>query len=163
MPRHDFVVSNTSPLFYLHQIDQVELLRDLYNHLHVPQGVVTELRAGAKLGLNVPRPESFDWMTIEPISITRHLRAHTELGQGELEAITFALGHPNSLVILDDLAARKVAKENNLEITGTVGILIYAKENGLVPAIAPLLAKIRAAGFRVNEKIYRESLRRVNE
>jgi uncharacterized protein len=138
MPHYDFVVSNTSPLFYLQQIEKVDLLHALYNHLHVPQGVVTALGAGEKLGLKIPHVESFDWVTIEQISIADHLRRYTELGQGELEAISFAVKHPPSLVILDDRAARNAAQENNVEMTGTIGVLIAAKEKGLIPAFAPL-------------------------
>lgn len=163
MPPDDFVISNTSPLFYLQLFEKVDLLRDLYGHIHVPQGVVDELRAGEKLGLKIQRIDSIEWITVDQISVAKQLRRYTELGKGELEAISLALEHPNSRVILDDRAARIAAKENNLEIIGTVGILIAAKEKGLIPLIAPLLNVMRNAGFRLNERAYREALHRANE
>ncbi|OQY83642.1 MAG: hypothetical protein B6D41_16730 [Chloroflexi bacterium UTCFX4] len=163
MPQDDFVISNTSPLFYLHQIEQINLLRDLYSRVHVPQGVLTELRSGEKLGLKIPRLEAMDWVSIEQISIAQHLRRYTELGQGELEAISLGLNSPLSRIILDDRAARDVAKENNLEIIGTIGILLAAKQKGLVTAISPLLATIRNKGFRMSESMLRDALRRAGE
>lgn len=163
MPQNDFIISNTSPLFYLHQIEQLNLLHDLYERIHVPTGVLTELHAGERLGLRIPRLETLDWVSLEQVTIAQSLLRYTELGQGELEAISLGLVHPYSRIILDDRAAREVASENHLEIIGTMGILLAAKQKGLVTAVAPLLTAIRNEGFRMSEPMFQEVLFRAQE
>jgi len=44
------VVTNTSPLLYLHQLGLLDLLPDLYERVVVPTAVLRELEEGAKLG-----------------------------------------------------------------------------------------------------------------
>lgn len=63
----DLVISNTSPLFYLHRLGHLDLLRKLYGHIVVPEAVVTELEAGRRQGEHVADITDYDW--IEPHSV----------------------------------------------------------------------------------------------
>ena len=64
----------------------------------------------------------------------------------------------NTLLILDDLKARKVALKLNLDFTGTLGILIKAKEKGLISQIRPILEEIQSTNFRFSEDVFRQIL-----
>ena len=67
----------------------------------------------------------------------------------------------NSLLIFDDLKARKLAEELNLKYTGSIGILILAKRRGLIEDIDELIAKIQATNFRLT-KVFIEKLKEEN-
>ena len=66
-------------------------------------------------------------------------------------------------IILDDYKARKVAIRHGLEITGTLGVIIKAKKKGVIPSILPLLAKLKATNFRLNEELERFAIREAGE
>jgi len=77
------------------------------------------------------------------------------LGKGESEAIVLAKELKANFVLLDDRAARRIARQENLPIIGRVGILLLAKENKLIPAVKPSLDALLAIGkysdrFRVS-------------
>jgi predicted nucleic acid-binding protein len=58
------IISNTSPLQYLHQLGVLDLLPKLVTAVTVPPAVHDELAAGRKLGLNLPDLQSLGWITI---------------------------------------------------------------------------------------------------
>lgn len=158
MPDYDPVISNTSPLFYLEQINQIDLLPALFSRLVVPSAVIAELAAGAAQGERVPKLERFSWVEVSRVTISESLRAHKNLDKGELEAIALALKSPNPLLLLDDHAARQMAAWNRIKFTGTFGILLRAKFPGLIPALAPLLDQLQAAGFRLSNRVKSNTL-----
>ena len=75
------------------------------------------------------------------------------LGAGEREAIALAGQLGARRLILDDLPARRLAARRGLPVTGTVGLLLAAKHAGLVPAVAPLLDALTAAGFHLSGRV----------
>ena len=54
----DIVICNTSPIFYLHRLGQLELLHMLYGRILVPEAVLEELKAGRDQGEDVPNIEN---------------------------------------------------------------------------------------------------------
>lgn len=71
--------------------------------------------------------------------------AVVDLGPGEAEVIALGLEHPGSLLILDDQLARRMAALNHLTYTGTVGVLIKAKQAGHLEAVRPVIESLRAS------------------
>lgn len=70
----------------------------------------------------------------------------------------------NSSILLDEKNARRVAKRMNLPVLGTVGILIWAKQNGLISNLKEQLDALQSVGkFRLGNLIYHESLKIVGE
>jgi len=136
------VVCNTSPLLYLHQVSQLDLLRSLYGEIRIPPAVQAELRAGAEQGIDVPRPEQLPWIRIEALLDPSLVPAMVDLGPGEAEAIALARAIPGSLLILDDALGRMVAKGSGVLHTGTLGILVKAKQQGLVTEVRPILEQL---------------------
>ena len=76
-----------------------------------------------------------------------------EIDKGEASAIALAIELKDVTVILDDYKARKIAIQLGLEITGTIGVIIKAKKNGIISSILPILAKLKATNFRLNEEL----------
>jgi predicted nucleic acid-binding protein len=157
------VISNTSPLFYLHQIGQLELLRHTYGEIMVSAAVVTELQAGAGKGASVPPLEDLPWM--HSVSLPAGAASHfePELGRGEAEAIALAVTLPGSLLIMDDQRGRFTAKALRLRYTGTLGVLIKARRTGRLATLSPVLDQLRAAGMWISPRIVRETLRLAGE
>ncbi|HEV8712112.1 MAG TPA: DUF3368 domain-containing protein [Candidatus Binatia bacterium] len=147
------VVSNTSPLFYLHCLQQLEVLLHLFSQIMIPPAVVKELEEGQQRGLNVPNVSTYPWLQMKVPAELPSLPPSSHLGKGEVEAIALAHEIPETLLLLDDLSARRAAQGLGITVTGTLGVLLQAKEKGLVPALKPLLLLLRRAGFRLSSKV----------
>ena len=88
----------------------------------------------------------------------------TYLDEGESEAITLFIEQPSQAILLDEKSARRVAKQMNLPVLGTVGILIWAKQNGLIPNLKEQLDSLQFVGkFRLSNLIYQEAIKKVCE
>jgi predicted nucleic acid-binding protein len=146
-------ISNTSPLLYLHLTNRLDLLKRLYGKVHVAPAVLSELRAGAALGISVPEPGQLDWLTILPALNRNLMPMVTDLGAGETETIALGLEHPGSLVILDDLLGRRVARAAGLRVTGTLGVLLKAKRGGMLPSMTEAIDELRAAGMWIGAEL----------
>jgi predicted nucleic acid-binding protein len=81
-----------------------------------------------------------------------------QIDKGESSAIALALETPDSTVILDDYRARKIAEQLGVNYTGTIGVIIKAKLNRIIPSIKPILAKITETDFRLSADIERQAL-----
>jgi predicted nucleic acid-binding protein len=69
----------------------------------------------------------------------------------------------DNIVILDDWKARKVAERLGLSVTGTLGVIIKARNTGIIPSIKPYLDKIRETNFRISEELEQIALKEANE
>ena len=87
----------------------------------------------------------------------------SDLGTGEAQALALALQKPNSLLILDDLLARSIAREHQLHLTGTAGVLLRAKQEGHIMAIEPLLDQLIQLDFRLSNMLREAILKLAQE
>lgn len=133
------VISNTSPLLYLHQVDQLELLYRLYRRVVIPPAVREELRVGAERGFSTPDVGQISWLEVRAPADLTLLPMVIDLGAGEAEAIALALATPETLLILDDSLGRRIAHLRALTYTGTLGVLIKAKQEGYLVAVKPVI------------------------
>lgn len=143
------VISDTSPLQYLAQIDLLHILPALAGHIIVPQAVVEELAQGRAAGLSLPDPTVIEWMTIRRPVEASALALVTDLGPGETQTLLLALESQDALVILDDALARRIAKTQGIRVIGTLGVLLEAKRTGHVPLIRPYLDQLDMLRFRL--------------
>jgi predicted nucleic acid-binding protein len=156
-------ICNTSPLLYLHQIDRLNLLKQLYKTVLFPPAVEAELSAGAEQGINVPRLSSYPWLKRVSLVSDASIPLVTDLGRGEAEVIALGLEHPGSRLILDDTLARRIAQLNQLQFTGTVGVIVRAKRVGLVAAVSPIVSQLRKSGLWLSDSLIAEVLRQAGE
>ena len=153
------VVADTSPLIALERIGHLDLLKHLYRILWVPPAVRRELLEGYRQ-LGWPNPlQDAAWIRVSrrPLHVSSQL-LRVQLGAGESEALALAMQSPSSLLLIDEAAARTVAQAIGLRYTGTLGVLLKAKANGLIPEIRPLLDRLIQRTFHVSEPLYRETL-----
>ena len=157
------VICNTSPLQYLHQAGVLELLPALAGQVYVPEAVVAELREGQRRNVLLPTLEELSWLTVQPVRDRTLLPLVTHLGDGEKEVLALGLETEDALLILDDRDARRYARALELEITGTLGLLLRAKERGILDAVRPVLDRLQVLGFRLNARTRQMVLKRAGE
>jgi predicted nucleic acid-binding protein len=151
-------VLNASPLIVLSRIGQEELFFQLADAIGVPQAVAAEITAGpvddrARYLLDSSR------FPIIPTPILPTELAAWDLGAGETAVMAFALANPGWTAVLDDGLARKCARSFSIPVKGTLGIVILAKQQGLIPSAADVLHELQAGGFRLDNRLVQEALR----
>jgi predicted nucleic acid-binding protein len=147
----DVIISNTSPLFYLHRLRRLDVLRALYQRLVVPEAVRNELDVGRLRGEDAPDVTEYDWIEVRSVRVPDVIKLITDLGPGEAQVLALALEMPDSLVILDDGFARAVAGAQNIRLTGTAGVLLRAKQEGHIERVTPVLDQLLQLGFWLSE------------
>ena len=157
------VISNTSPLFYLHRLQVLDLLQKLYQRILVPEAVVEELKMGRSQGEDVPDVTAYDWIEVRPVRTPEVIQLIPDLGAGEAQVLTLALEIPGSLVILDDRLAREFAKSQQIRHTGTAGVLLKAKQEGHLSAVGPLLQQLIQLDFRLSDAVISAILKLAQE
>lgn len=157
------VIINTSPLQYLFQLDLLDLLPRFYGEVSAPEGVVRELRSGIDRGVSLPDLGSLDWLRIRRVKSAAVLPLAAGLGMGEREVLALALESDDALVILDDFLARRFAQRLRLASTGTLGLLLKAKQAGRVEAIKSHIARLELLGFRLDAATRASVLRLAGE
>ncbi len=152
MPR---VVSNTGPLIALATIGQFDLLLKLFGEILIPSVVRAEI-----LDENtVNAVTAADWIMVRTAQDEIAVQLlKGELDAGESEAIILARELNADLFLIDDRSARRRADAIELSTIGTLGVLLLAKNEGLIPVLEPLLGDLRRAGFHMSEELYDQVL-----
>jgi predicted nucleic acid-binding protein len=149
-------------LFYLHQVGHLNLLPTLYSRITVPTAVQRELQAGQAKGLKIPIIEQLDWVTLASAN-ANFLPNITDLGAGEAEVIALGIENPGSLLIFDDALGRSIAHLYQLTYTGTLGVLIRAKELGHIPSVLPVIQSLQAQGMWIAQSVIENVLELAGE
>lgn len=158
------VVSDTSPLRALAHLQSVELLKPLYGEVLVPPAVESELShpPGNATGLDLG---AYEFIQVEaPLDGTLIEQFRQTLDPGESEALALALERKAAVVLIDEADGRQAATESGLSVVGTLGILLRAKENALIPEIRSLLDNLEEElGFFVSGELRAEVLKIAGE
>jgi uncharacterized protein len=159
------IVSDTSPINNLAAINYLYLLHQLYGAIFIPEAVFRELTDPDFPVAGSTEVQTFDWIQTRSVSDRTLVEAlSNELDTGEAEAIALAVEMQADQVLIDERRGRLVASRLNLRYTGILGILVEAKNKGLIAEVKPLLdALINEAGFWVTKPLYNSVLQLVNE
>ena len=159
------IVSDTSPINNLTEINQLHLLHQLYGTVLIPEAVFQELTDPSFPVAGATEVQTFDWIQTLTVSDRTLVEAMSnELDIGEAEAIALAVEIQADQVLIDERRGRLVATRLNLRCIGILGILVEAKSQGLIAEVKPLLdALVNEAGFWVAEPLYNSILRLVGE
>jgi predicted nucleic acid-binding protein len=135
----------------LERIGRLDLLSALLDPIFAPPAVASEFGSNP------------DWLTIQTPLNTRAIAAlRLIVDSGEAEAITLAQER-GCRIILDDRKARMVARQLGVPVTGTVGLLLKAKQADVIPALLPLLDALDAHHFHISHALRTEALRLAGE
>ena len=156
------IVSNTTPIISLLKLDRIEILRDLYSEIYIPKAVYHEIEAGKSKGFYKDLSK-IDWISVVEIQDKQAVKYFLDLDAGEAEAIVLATELNADLIILDEKLGRFHAKHADLKVTGTIGVLIKAKSEGLIEKLKPLLDELTKKDIWISDKLKKEILQIVHE
>lgn len=145
------VVSDSTCLIGLERIGELNILPALFDPIIIPLEVEREF--GAK----------FSWLQTENLTsnlLVAALRLVVDSGEAEAIALASVKG---CLLISDDKQARAAAKRLGVAVIGTVGVLVRAKQNGVVTAIKPILDDLELNNFFISRALREEALKLVGE
>jgi predicted nucleic acid-binding protein len=152
-PNSEIIISDTSCLILLAKIDELDLLRKIGKRVLITPEIYQEFRK------SLP-----DWIIVKEPS-DRHFQnlLEREVDKGEASAIILALETFGSILLIDDLKGRKVAAEMGLKHSGTFGLILRAKQEGLIEGVRPIIEKIRNTNFRFSEELLQSILDQAGE
>jgi predicted nucleic acid-binding protein len=136
---HRIVIADTSCLILYSKIQLIHILHSLYSDVIITPEVANEF--------GELTPEWINIQSAKPENI--FLFENYNLGIGEITSLALAVELTNSTVILDDDKAKKIAKSYNLDVTGSLGIIVKAKEKNIIPSVRDVLIKIKAINFHL--------------
>ncbi len=152
------VVSDTGPLIALAKLDLLPLFARLFGEVCIPPAVQSELFA--KRGPEAPRLEEAlrgGIYVVAEFTLPEAVERLTHgLGAGEQHAIGLAR-HLQTTLIIDERSGRFAAKQLGVDIIGTVGILLQAKQGGLIESVGVALDQIRRGGYWISDSLVEEA------
>ena len=146
------VISNTTPILSLLKIDKIDILKELYGKIIIPLAVYQEIEKG-KYKQYYQDITLLNWIEIKKIQDTNSTDYFFDLDDGEAEVLILAKEINADLVLLDEIIGRRYAKQLQINLTGTIGILLKAKEKGLIISIKDLLLELVEKGTWLNTKL----------
>ena len=159
------VVSDSSVLISLSSINRLYLLEDKFGKIYIPWAVWREVVETGKGELGSEEVKNANWIETVNVAGNNLIIALNEIiDLGESEAIALALQIGASVILIDEKDARLIAIKYKLSPLGTVGILIWAKENGKIDNLKDDLDRLIFDGdFRISQEIYRYAIEKVGE
>ena len=153
------VVSDTTPIISLMKAGQLELLRQLFGVVYIPEAVYRELTDNEAFSEEVRMVQECEFLYVQKVdngkSVTI-LQNFTGLDAGESEAIILADEMNSDVLLMDEHKGWQVAKKLGITITGTIGILTQAFDEGMLTKeeVERCIELLKESGIRVSEKLY---------
>lgn len=158
------IISNATPLIAFARIGQMSLFQKVVGSVIIPEAVAREISEYAKNRQGVIDVSQEDWISIQSVQSEHQVPLLLPtLDRGEAEVIALALERQARLVLIDELTGRKVAESLNLNVSGSVGILIRAKQMGEIPAVKVFLDEMKRQGIYFSQRFIDAVLREVKE
>jgi uncharacterized protein len=156
-------ICNTGPLLGLYRVRQLELLTKLLPEVILPREVAEEIVLAPHADAAALRGELARFTVLDTYAQPDPLLA-AELDSGEAAVIANAKARGLRHVIMDERKGRRIASVGfNLQVKGTGGLLLAAKQRGFVQEIRPLLEGMKAQGHFLSTRLMNECLRRAGE
>lgn len=159
------VVSNTTPLIGLASIERFDLLQQLFGEVHIAQAVYDEaVIAGRDEGGAKREVSTTKW--IKTVRVQDRLAVDVlldELDLGEAETIVLARELKADWVLMDEKKGRRKLDQLGMPKVGTLGLLLKAKQIGLLAAIRPDLERLHQQGFSISQAVINAVLAEAGE
>ncbi len=142
------VVSDTSPIIAFSNLRKLHILKALFERITIPQAVYDELCEREPF-------QPVEWIDVQKINDrSRYNMLRPDLDHGESEAIVLCFEKGMELLLVDDGEARKAAESLGMKIMGTGGLLLLAKQQGLIDSVRTEIDKLEKEGqFRLSDSV----------
>jgi hypothetical protein len=160
------IVSNTTPIVCFLKLGRLDILKNIFNEIIISQAVYAEVTAKpdeAEAITALTESGLFKTRPAENKFAVSLLQKQIGLDLGESESIVLAQELKAELLLMDERKGRRVAAENGISISGTLGVLIKAKQMNLVKEIRPLLNELITKDIRIGNNLLKKVLESVNE
>lgn len=151
------VIADSSALVALSICQALPVIESLFGEVFVPDSVYQEVTIKGKPEAKALK-EFLNSRTKSVKLENYSIKNKVNLGSGELDAIALYMSLSAELLIIDDAKAKKVAYANGLEVMGSIGVLLLAKEQGLIKKIKPLLELLDASNIHLSQKMIDKAL-----
>ena len=152
------IIGDSSALVSLSIMDRLDLLESIFGKIYVPQAVYNEVTISDK-----PQSVKLKKFLKDKIVTVNLTITQMGLGQGELEAISLYKQLNSNFLLIDDRRAKKFAQLNSVNVIGSLGVMILAKEQGLVNSIRNDLEKLIDSDVFISESLINRVLLSVGE
>ena len=154
------IVSNTTPISNFLHLNRIDILRQMFGKIHIPPAVKQEIEVAFSDHIQWQQcltDEFFVLRKTKSLVLIHQILA--QLHRGEAEALCICLENKAKLCLLDDKDARRFAKQNQIPISGTLGVLAEAKRRGLIESVKPLMNELKSFHhFWISNAMYTEVL-----
>ncbi len=149
------IISDTSPIANLLQIRKLELLKLMFGRIIIPPTVDKEINELEKFSVDLEEYHKGKWIEIiYPKDMVLLKQLKEELDEGEAEAIVLAKELHVDFLLIDERLGTKKAKDQGLNTIGLLGVLMKAKEKGLISYVKPIIEELeKEAGFWISDKL----------
>jgi predicted nucleic acid-binding protein len=155
-------VSNTTPILNFLKLQRLDILKDVVKTLIIPDAVFQEIESGKKKAF-YDNIKNYPWIEILELKEKSSLDLLLELDKGEAETIALAKELKINKVIIDEKLGRRYAQELGLTPVGTLGILLKAKEIGIIEKIKPYLSTLEINNTWFDGKLKMHVLKKAKE
>ncbi|RMG05064.1 MAG: DUF3368 domain-containing protein [Nitrospirae bacterium] len=153
------VISDASPLIALAKIRQLHILKKLWPEIIIPEAVYKEVVIE---GREKPEVEIIEegckvWIKVIPVKNRPEVEAlQAILDEGEAEVIALGQEMKADLLLLDNREPRIFARNLNLKIIGTIGIVRLAWQKGLIKEPLEEINKLKSKGFWISDQLFEQ-------
>ena len=157
MPPKLPVVINTGPLIALAAaLGDLEALAHVAMLVVVPGEVFTECVAGIHYDNAADKVRAASCCDIRPVFPALPQSLLDLLDIGEAAVIHTALTEGITMVAIDELKGRRVARLHGLRVTGSLGMLVTLHQQGVVPSIEQAIQRLQNKGVFLSERLIQE-------
>ncbi len=150
------VIADSSALVALATCEALEVLKQLYPDVKVPQAVYDEVVEPGKS--QASKLEAYLKNRVEVVETSRFVFTAGGLGQGEIEAMALYKQLSADQLLIDDRRARAIAEHNNIQCIGALGVLLLAKQKGVLQQVTPFVEKLRSSSIHYGELLLKKVL-----
>ncbi len=155
------VIADSSALIALATCDGLNVILQVYEDIKVPEAVYAEIVAPEK-----PQSDAlgvFLSNRVVKVDTTRWVLAAGGLGRGEIEAMALYKELAADALLIDDHRARIIAEHNQINCIGALGLLLVAKQNGIISEVAPYIQKLRQSAIHYGDVLLDRVLKLAGE
>lgn len=163
MPAPRDLVINTGPILALVAAGHFDILPKLFAKVVVPYEVVQEVEAGGRTQFAREEFRAASWLDRRATATALPPLLQATLDPGEAAVIALATSEHIATVAIDETVGRRIGRLHGLSVTGSLGILIQAKQQGSEIMLRPAIAGMRQHGIWLSSALEKECLQAAGE